>query len=119
MSSPHVLGVTETGRDVLIATTIVVVPPTLLVPARFVARIKSGAGIREDDWFILAALVSLWLMFALRYVAVYRDGLGHHKADLQHETSVSFQKVSNTKIPEACTTLTLRSYSLESKRRTS
>ncbi|TKA79218.1 hypothetical protein B0A55_03966 [Friedmanniomyces simplex] len=86
------MGVTEVGRQVLITTCIVVVPPTLLVPARFCARIKSGAGIKEDDWFSLLALLSIWIMFALRFAAIYRAGLGHHQADLRHDQTVTFQK---------------------------
>ena len=51
----HAYGV---GWKVWLGTIITIVPATLLVAARFYARTKVRAGLREDDWMILCALVS-------------------------------------------------------------
>jgi len=47
------------GWHVWVGVIVTIIPATLLVGLRFIARVTSRAGLKEDDWTIFAALVSV------------------------------------------------------------
>ncbi|RAO66601.1 uncharacterized protein BHQ10_002613 [Talaromyces amestolkiae] len=82
----------DQGWKIYVGTLTTIVPATLAVGARFLARWIGGIRYWWDDWMVLIALIDCWAMTGLRLTAVKYFGHGKHAADLPEETVIKFDK---------------------------
>ncbi|OQE29505.1 hypothetical protein PENSTE_c002G02241 [Penicillium steckii] len=75
-----------------VGTLATLIPATIVVVLRFVARYVSRAGLWWDDYTIVISLVLNWAMDALRWAQVLQFGLGKHNYQITDETFQSFGK---------------------------
>ncbi|CAI7663307.1 unnamed protein product [Penicillium manginii] len=77
---------------VWVGTLSTIIPATVVVVLRFVARYVSRAGFWWDDYTIAISLLLNWAMDALRWIQVLNFGLGKHNYQITDETFHSFGK---------------------------
>ncbi|KAJ5233793.1 uncharacterized protein N7469_005559 [Penicillium citrinum] len=75
-----------------VGTLTTIIPATIVVVLRFVARYVSRAGLWWDDYTIVISLVLNWAMDALRWAQVLQFGLGKHNYQITDATFQSFGK---------------------------
>ncbi|KAJ5111427.1 hypothetical protein N7532_001962 [Penicillium argentinense] len=69
-----------------------IIPATVVVALRYVARYVSRAGLWWDDYTIAVSLMFNWAMVSLRCVQVAKFGLGKHAYDIAPAVFQSFGK---------------------------
>ncbi|CEJ57370.1 hypothetical protein PMG11_06063 [Penicillium brasilianum] len=78
MASIEYLASDNTSWRIYVGTIITIVPATIVVVLRFIARHVAKAGFWWDDYTIVGALIINWALAATRWVQIADYGLGQH-----------------------------------------
>ncbi|KAJ5780667.1 hypothetical protein N7457_005827 [Penicillium paradoxum] len=77
---------------ILVGTIVTIIPATICVILRFIARYIPGIGLWWDDYTIAASLVVNWGMAALRWAQIALYDYGRHSQYVTKEQRIGFLK---------------------------